>query len=155
MNKFCGAVFSAGLLVTVVGCASSQDLEQLRRQLNSYQSNSGGDVRELRTNLRKVQDHLQGLERKAKAAQDSLDEIRHQLVQVETEQGTAAASHAAKVQVLIQALAQGYQAEAEMYRRQLQRIEQTAKGFEQLSPMRTAKPVEGQGLSPALSSEPR
>jgi len=156
MNQVCGSLFSVGLLLTVVGCASIEDLDRLQRQLNNYQSNSVGEVRELRTNLRKVQDQLQGLERKTKTAQDSIDDMRGQLVQIQTEQGTAAASQMAKVQALIQALAQGYQAEAEMYRRHLQRVEQAAKGFEQLSPpVRTAKPTEGQGMSSVFSSEPR
>src|SRR3712207_605146 len=113
------------------------------------------EIRKLQANLQKVQDQLQGLEVKTSMAQQGIDEMRGQLVQAETEQGTAAASQTAKVQALIHALAQGYQAEVETYRRNLQRLEQAAKGFEQLSPGMTAESPEGQPLSPVLSSEPR
>jgi predicted nucleic acid-binding Zn-ribbon protein len=141
MKRLCSFVCSFGLLFTLVSCASSKDMGRLRGQLNSYQSNSTGEIRALQANLRKVQDQIQGL--------------GGQLVQVDTEQGTTAASQTAKVQALIQALAQEYQAEAEMYRRHLQRLEQAAKGFEQLSPVRITMPEEGQPFSSALSSEPR
>ena len=155
MKRLYGSLWGFGLLVTLVSCASSKDMERLRGQLNSYQSNSTTEIRNLQANLHKMQDQLQGLEVKTSMAQQSIDDMRGQLVQAETEQGTASDSQTARIQALIHALAQGYQAEVETYRRNLQRLEQAAKGFEQLSPAMTANPPEGQPFSPTLSSEPR
>ena len=155
MNRFWGAVFSFGLLLTLVSCAAVQDVERLRGQLNTYQSHASSEARELRANLRKVQDQLQGVERKTKQAQEAVDEVRRQLVQVEAEQGTAAAGYTAQVHALIQALVQGYQAEVESSRQHLQQVEQAAKGLEQLNTLTTVKPSEGHGVSPALSSVTR
>ena len=154
MKRLYGSLWGFGLLVTLVSCASSKDMERLRGQLNSYQSNSTAQIQNLQVNLHKMQDQLH-------MAQQSIDDMRGQLVQTETEQGTTTASQTARIQALIHALAQGYQAEVETYRRNLQRLEQAAKGFEQLSPVMTANPSEGanppggQPFSPTLSSEPR
>jgi len=147
MKRLYGSIWSVGLLVTLISCASSKDMERLRGQLNSYQSNSTAQIQNLQASLHTMQDQL--------------DDMRGQLVQTETEQGTTVASQTARIQALIHALAQGYQAEVETYRRNLQRLEHAAKGFEQLSPVMTTTPSEGatlsegQPFSPTLSSESR
>ena len=150
MKRFCGSVFTFCILLTSVSCASIEDVERLQGQLNAY-SHASGDVRGLRADLRKVQDQIEGLERRTKTAQETTDKLRRQLVELETEQGTAATGYTAQVHQLIRNLVQGYQAEVETYRRHLQHMEQTAKGLEDLNTMTTAKPSDGQPFSPALS----